>query len=225
MNVRFGEFRLDSGTRQLLVADTEVHLSPKAFDLLRILLEARPNALSKKELTEQLWPGTFVSESNLSVLIADIRRVLGDPPRNPQFVRTVHRFGYAFCGSAVSVPASRVSITDGGRSYWVMTGTRRIALAEGENMIGRDPGAGVWLDQPGVSRQHACILIADVEATVEDLGSKNGTYVRGKRITPSARLRDGDDIRVGPVLLTFRVLLPTGTTETEGTSGAVRPAS
>jgi hypothetical protein len=207
------------------VADTEVHLSPKAFDLLRILLGARPKVLSKKDLTEQLWPGTFVSEANLSVLIAEIRHVLGDPPRNPRFLRTVHRFGYAFCGSAVNMPASRVSITEGGRSCWLTTGTRRIGLAEGENMIGRDPRAVVWLDQPGVSRQHACILIADVEATVEDLGSKNGTYVRGERIASSARLRDGDEVRVGPVLLTFRVSLPTGTTETEGTSDAVRPAS
>jgi DNA-binding winged helix-turn-helix (wHTH) protein len=225
MNVRFGEFRLDSGTRQVFLVDTEVHLSPKAFDLLRILLEARPNAVSKRDLTEQMWPGTFVSEANLSVLIAEIRGALNDPPRSPRFVRTVHRFGYAFCGSAVTVPTPRVSVEGSGRDYWLMTSTRRIALTEGENLIGRDPHVVVWLDLPGVSRQHARIDIAEIEATVEDLGSKNGTYVRGKRITSSTRLTDGDEIRVGPVTLTFRVSLGTGTTETQSATGATRPAS
>jgi pSer/pThr/pTyr-binding forkhead associated (FHA) protein len=106
-----------------------------------------------------------------------------------------------------------------------MMSTRRIALAEGENVIGRDPRVVVWLDLPGVSRQHARILIDHVEATVEDLGSKNGTYVRGDRISSPARLNDGDEIRVGPVLLTFRVWSPMGTTETQDASGGLRPAS
>jgi DNA-binding winged helix-turn-helix (wHTH) protein len=224
MNVRFGEFRLDSGARQLFRSDAEVHLSPKAFDLLRTLLEARPNALAKTELTERLWPGIFVSEANLSVLIAEIRGVLADPPRNPRFVRTVHRFGYAFCGSAMDMPTSPGKVTTSDRSYWLMLSTRRIALADGENVIGRDPHAVVWLDMPGVSRQHARILIENAEATVEDLGSKNGTYVRGERIASSARLSDGDAIRVGPVLLTFRIWSPSGTTATQA-SGAARPAS
>jgi len=82
-----------------------------------------------------VWPGTFVSEANLSVLIAEIRRVLGDPPRNPVFVRTVHRFGYAFCGSAVNVSASQISITDGGRSYRV--GDDRCSLSH--RVSGFDP--------------------------------------------------------------------------------------
>src|SRR5580765_5218978 len=106
MNVRFGEFRLDSETRQLFRDDVEVHLSPKAFELLLMLLEARPKALSKAELMERLWPGTFVSDANLPVLVAEIRRALSDQPDQPRFLRTVPRFGYAFSGAVILLPAS-----------------------------------------------------------------------------------------------------------------------
>src|SRR5438128_1184395 len=106
MNIRFGEFRLDSDTRQLFCDEVDVHLSPKAFELLRALLEARPRVLSKPELHERLWPETFVSEANLSILVAEIRRVLGETPHQVRFVRTVHRFGYAFCGNVVDVQPS-----------------------------------------------------------------------------------------------------------------------
>src|SRR6476660_8789947 len=113
MNVRFGEFRLDSETRELFRDDAEVHLSPKAFELLLRLLEARPKALSKAELMERLWPGTFVTDANLSVLVAEIRHALSDQPGQSRFLRTVHRFGYAFCGMVISLPASAVHPTSG----------------------------------------------------------------------------------------------------------------
>lgn len=224
MNVRFGDFRLDGETRQLLEGDAEVHLSPKAFELLRMLLEARPKALSKANLTEQLWPSTFVSETNLSVLIAEIRAVLKDEPRTPRFVRTVHRFGYAFCGTAVDVASASV-VQSSGRSYWLMCGTRRISLVEGENVLGRDPKVGAWFDVPGISRHHARIRITNDQTTVEDLGSKNGTFVRGARVTSPTPLHDGEELRLGSMSLTFHVWTPTGTTVSQTTSGVTRTAS
>jgi DNA-binding winged helix-turn-helix (wHTH) protein len=60
------------------------------------MVEAAPRALSKSELLEHLWPGTFVVEANLPHLIAEIREALEDTSRSPRFVRTVHGFGYAF---------------------------------------------------------------------------------------------------------------------------------
>jgi hypothetical protein len=208
MHLRFGDFRLDAGARQLFKGEREVHLSPKAFDLLRMLLEVRPNAVSKTELMDRLWPGTFVAEANLTVLVAEIRRALADDPRSPQFVRTAQRYGYAFCGTAADLPALRLPAPATRLSYWLLTGTRRIALMEGENMVGRDPQFLIWLDVPSVSRQHACIRIGNGEAVIQDLGSKNGTYVRGERITSLARLHDGDQLRVGHVDLTYRVWAP-----------------
>ena len=101
MRIRFGPFTLDLESRQLTSAGKEIHLEPKAFELLSALVLERPKALSKADLQERLWPGTFVAEANLSNLVAEIRAALGDPARAPKFVRTAHGFGYAFCGDAV----------------------------------------------------------------------------------------------------------------------------
>ena len=82
-------------------------------------------------------------------------------------------------------------------------GGRQFLLAEGVTVIGR---AGVRIESGGVSRHHARIVQFDCgHAHVEDLGSKNGTFVGGKPVTDARVLRDGDEIRVGPVALTFSV--------------------
>ena len=96
----FGDFALDLESRQLVRAGTPVSLSPKAFQLLGLLVEGHPKALSKTELQDRLWPGTFVVEKNLTNLVSEIREALGDDPASPRFIRTVHRFGYAFHAAA-----------------------------------------------------------------------------------------------------------------------------
>ena len=224
MHVRFGPFRLDNNTRQLLRDETEVHLSPKAYELLRLLIAARPTALSKDRLMSELWPATFVSEASLSGLVAEIRSALGDRPAHPQFVRTVHRFGYAFSGDATPVTLSSPVLTTG-RTHWLVVGTRRIPLADGENLVGRDPQASVWCDQAGISRRHARILIANGEATIEDLESKNGTYVGDTRIAAPTRLRSGDEIRIAGVSFEFRTASSGPTTDTLSVSGGSNPSS
>jgi Tol biopolymer transport system component/DNA-binding winged helix-turn-helix (wHTH) protein len=100
VRIRFGPFTLDLESRQLTSGSEDIHLEPKAFELLSALVLARPKALSKADLQERLWPGTFVAEANLSNLVAEIRAALGDPARAPKYVRTAHGFGYAFCGDA-----------------------------------------------------------------------------------------------------------------------------
>ncbi|HMC22336.1 MAG TPA: winged helix-turn-helix domain-containing protein [Thermoanaerobaculia bacterium] len=96
MRLCFGDFAFDSLARQLFRGPHLVHLSPKAFQLLQALVEARPNAVSKHDLQALVWPNTFVSDANLAVLIGDIRSALGDDPRKPRLIRTVYGFGYAF---------------------------------------------------------------------------------------------------------------------------------
>src|SRR5258706_9709759 len=100
MPVSFGDFILDQAPRQLLRGGKERHLEPKAFELLELLLVRRPAAVAKAEIHERLWPGTFVSESSLTGLVAQGRQALRDNPRRPRFLRTVHGFGYAFSGVA-----------------------------------------------------------------------------------------------------------------------------
>ena len=88
MRLCFGDFTFDSLARQLFRGPELVHLSPKAFQLLQSLVEARPNAVSKHDLQALVWPNTFVSDANLAVLIGEIRSALGDDPRKPRLIRT-----------------------------------------------------------------------------------------------------------------------------------------
>jgi DNA-binding winged helix-turn-helix (wHTH) protein/Tol biopolymer transport system component len=98
--VQFGEFAVDVDRRQVFRGGTEVRLGPKAFDLLELLIRNRPRALSKAQIRDQLWPRTFVSDSNLTGLVNELRAALGDEARRPLFIRTVYGFGYSFRGEA-----------------------------------------------------------------------------------------------------------------------------
>jgi DNA-binding winged helix-turn-helix (wHTH) protein len=205
VKTRFGPFTVDSRTRQLLHDGRDLHLSPKAFDLLCVLLERRPDVVRKEELHARIWPDTYVVDANLNVLIGEIRRTLGDKALRPRFIRTAHGVGYAFCGAAadVDLPAARAHATT---RAWLVWKDRTFLLAEGENIIGRDPLCGVWLDASGVSRQHARIRIdaASRSASLDDLDSTNGTFVKGAAVIEPTRLADGDVITIGAVELTFR---------------------
>jgi FHA domain len=196
----------------LLRDGQEVHLSPKAFDLLNCLVENRARAMSRAELQQHVWPSTFVLDTNLATLVAEIRRALDDDAEDPRFVRTLHRFGYWFVGSVRKEDAIGTS-TNTPLHYWLIWETRQIPLTEGEHVVGRSPDAAVWIDAAGVSRHHARVTVAGETITVEDLGSKNGTFVRGTRITTQHPLADGDQIRFGSVVVTFRIPPPVGTTE------------
>ena len=215
MRVCFGEYTLDTESRQLLKDGAERRLSPKGFHLLLLLLESRPRAVSKTELHEQLWPDTFVSDATVTSLVAEVRGALGEKAGRGRFVRTVHRFGYAFMGVATEAPAE--SSREGRARCWIVWEHGQVALREGDHLLGRDDDVVVWLESPTVSRHHARISIVGGEARVQDLGSKNGTYVRGERLTAAAPLADGDEIRLGSVALTFRAPAASASTETQRT--------
>lgn len=215
MRVRFGTFVLDAGTRELLNGDAPVSLSPKAFDLLSILVAHQPKAMAKSDLLERLWPNTFVVEKNLANLISEIRDAIGDDRSNPRFIRTVHRFGYAFREPPQHAATGRSTRRADETAFIVRWAGGRVRLGEGEHILGRDPDAEILLDSPGVSRRHARLTISAGRARIEDLGSKNGTFVDGRRVDRPRVLADGDTIGVGSVKLTFRMLQSPGSTETE----------
>jgi DNA-binding winged helix-turn-helix (wHTH) protein len=207
MRLRFGDCEFDPDTREVFRGGKPIHVSPKAFALLAALIERRPKAISKDELHKLLWPDTFVSDANLPNLVAELREALGDDAHEPRIIRTVPRFGYAFRAETSGEIAS--SATSGFRLIW---GDREIALRRGENVIGRDDAAALWIDDDLVSRRHARIVVDEKGAVLEDLGSKNGTRLRGKRIRSPARLADEDLITIGPASMIFRVLHETGST-------------
>jgi DNA-binding winged helix-turn-helix (wHTH) protein len=211
VRVRFAQFDLDFDTRQLLRNGEEVHLSPKAFAVLSVLLARRPNVVAKADLFGEIWPDVFVVDGNLNVLVGEIRRALDDDAQSPRFIRTVHGVGYAFCGQVTE--ANRPAAAEGepakgahARRFWLAWKTQTFALEEGDNVIGRDPRCQAWVDHVGVSRRHACIrVVSSAERPVlTDLDSTNGTFVAGKRVAEATPLTDGDPIKVGPVTLKFR---------------------
>jgi DNA-binding winged helix-turn-helix (wHTH) protein len=216
----FGDFALDQTTRQLLRSGEPRHLEPKAFELLDLLVSRRPAAVAKAEIRDRLWPDTFVSESSLTGLVAQLRQALEDDPRHPRFVRTVHGFGYAFLAAVAEGTSAQ---TDSGRSSPRRTRARPVvlweekafALADGENVLGRDDGLAVTLEWPGVSRRHARIVIEGDRATLEDLSSKNGTFLRDERLGAPAPLVDGDTFRLGRLVLVFRMAPRAASTQTE----------
>lgn len=196
MKFEFGDVQLDEDTRQLRRKGAVVHLSPKGFDLLVTLIRERPRVLSKADLHARLWPQVFVSDASLAMLVAEVRAALGESARQPEFVRTVHRHGYAFQGH----------VRDLGETvgYWVVTDARQALLSAGENFVGRDPKLGIWLDSPSVSRRHACIRVDGDTVTLEDLNSKNGTFARDARVTGTTVIQDGDELRFGSIKVTLK---------------------
>jgi DNA-binding winged helix-turn-helix (wHTH) protein len=206
----FGEWTLDADRRLLSHGDDPVSLSPKAFDLLRLLAEHHERAFSKGELHEHLWPSTFVSDGSLTILVAEIRQVLQDDADHPRFIRTVRRFGYGFCAPVVRAAASRTAAAPG--QAWVIWGNQSIAVSEGETILGRALDATIRFDVPGVSRRHARLSVEGATITVEDLHSQNGTYVGGKQISGRAPISDGDEVRLGPVSIVIRLVSPDGST-------------
>ncbi len=210
MKATFGDFTLDTGTRQLLRGSepAEVHLSPKAFDLLAILLANRPGVVTKESLRDQLWAGTNVVDANLNNLASEVRAALGDDPQQPRYVRTAHRVGYAFCGDVAEPRA--VSKAPASSRLWLVWEGRSIVLEQPETLIGRDPKCAIWIDVPGVSRRHASIRILSNTAVLEDLASTNGTFVNDRPVGSTVTLEDGQTIRVGEATLTFRASASAG---------------
>lgn len=215
LRVRFGPCVFDTATRQLHRDGQPVPLSPKAFLLLEALVEARPRALSRAELHDRIWPATFISASSLNRLVAELRAAIGDDAHEPRFLRTVHGYGYAFSGEAGDEPVTKRGERrepPAPAAPYLLLGTEEYELSPGENLVGRAEECLVCVSSPRVSRRHARIRLADGRAIVEDLDSKNGTYVSGRLLAGPHELRDGDEILVGPVALRYRAFRRDGST-------------
>jgi DNA-binding winged helix-turn-helix (wHTH) protein len=196
---RFGPFSLDRQRRVLSREGADVHITPKAFDLLLLLIDEAPRVVAKRELHERVWPDTFVSDATLVGVIKELRRALGDRDAAAPIIRTVNRVGYGFARPVA--PTTRRALST---CHWLAGANRRYPLGVGENVIGRDPESAVPLDAASVSRRHARITVGGAAAVLEDLKSKNGTKVGGVVVVEPVTLRDGDRITVGTVPLVYR---------------------
>ena len=199
--VRFSSWTFDGPRRLLLDGDGQpAHLPRKAFDLLALLIANAPRVVPKAELHARLWPDTFVADSTLVALVKDLRHALRDHMADAPIVRTSHGVGYAFCATLKIARPDALT-----HDHWLIVRGRRVPLKAGDNLIGRNPRAEIWLDAAGVSRRHARIGVTAVKAELEDLGSKNGTFVGKVRIVEPVTLGNGDAITIGPLTIVFRM--------------------
>ena len=198
--MRFGKFDFDPVTRRVRCEGVDVHLAPKAFDLLAALIDGAPRVVSKRELHARLWPGGVVADATLVALIKQLRAALDDRDRAAPLIRTVHRVGYALEMPLVRREPASPSML----ARWLTVGQRRLSLAAGENIVGRDEAANLRIDDPMVSRRHARIVVSGASALIEDLGSKNGTFVDGTPVANgSVPLRNGLQLAFGTVLVVY----------------------
>jgi DNA-binding winged helix-turn-helix (wHTH) protein len=211
MRLVFDAFVLDLDQRRLLKGGVDVHLQPKAFELLRVLVEARPKALSKQEILDAVWPEVFVSENNLATVVRDVRTALGDDAQTPHYIRTAYGYGYAFAAAASAVGPPLAPLPSAWR---LIHNHREIVLVEGRTILGRAGPDVIVFDAPTVSRHHAAIEIRGDHATIEDLGSKNGTRIGSAEVAGAAVLTDGVEIRLGSVVLILRRRHDAATTDT-----------
>lgn len=222
MRLRLGDVTVDRERRGLFRGGVAVHVSPQGYRLLELLLDRRPAAVSRQEILDTVWPDVVVSDGSVAVLVNELRKALGDDARSPRFIRTLPAFGYALDGDVREVdgPARR-------SGHGIVWAGEVFALAEGENVLGRDPASAVVVGHPAVSRHHASVVVEGPRASIEDLGSHNGTWVGKRRVEGRAPLSDGDDIHLGSATLTYRgpASGASQTTVTPWQEGRTRPGS
>ena len=212
MAYRFGPFRYDPVSRCLFRGDREIALTPKARELLVFFLENPHRLLTRQDLSDRVWAETAVTDEAMRFQLFELRKALG--AEADHFIKTVPKEGYRW-ETDVRSEGDRDS-ADGTDLIFRLVGLKReIDLAPGANILGRERGVAVWIDDHAVSRHHARIVVGNGKATVEDLGSKNGTDVNGRRIAKATPLADGDEIRIGPATMRLQVLVSGGSTETE----------
>jgi DNA-binding winged helix-turn-helix (wHTH) protein len=210
MRFTFGSVRVDGGARTVSNAAGTVHLTTKALDLLLLLLEFRLSVVSKDQIYERLWPGTFVTESSIQTLIHEIRDAI-DVPGDPSWIRTVRGVGYCFEGHVVASGPPAAAPTSH-PAAWLVGDSIRVPLHAGENTVGRAGEGIIEIDAPTISRRHARIAIGD-SVLLDDLGSKNGTWLDGERVVESRTVPDGATVRLGSMTFTFRLARPPKPTE------------
>ena len=229
MSLRFLDCELDFDLHELRRGGELVHLTPKAYALLELLARERPRAVGRQQILDAVWPETFVGDGSISVAIAEVRRALGDSGPDGRSVRTVRGFGYAFCAvvtsPATAEPLPSMEPPPTAVCRLVAWGVDQRFLAIGEYLIGRGKECGLQVDVASLSRRHARLTVGEREATLEDLASKNGSFLNGERLAGSfaGAVHEGDEIRLGSVVFSLHWLANAGPTETLPPAGGAGP--
>jgi DNA-binding winged helix-turn-helix (wHTH) protein len=199
--MRFNDCVLDVSARQLERQGRVVPLEPKVYELLETLIKRRPTVVTNQELDELLWPDVYVARTSLTRLVSKLRAALGDTPEGASIIRTAYKTGCAFCAEVTCLPAAAAPQPARIELVW---GRQTLPLTDGVHLAGRDDACAFVIDAITVSRQHARITVLSGAATIEDLGSTNGTHVNGVRIAGATRLDFGDELSLGSERLQVR---------------------
>lgn len=185
--VVFDGFRVDAASQRLWRGERQIALRPKSWDVLCFLIE-RPGLLVTKEaLHHEIWRETAVSDDTLTKSIGELRRALGDNPRTPRFIETVHGRGFRFVatiegvgdepqGPAVGVDAQRLTATGPGEVSLPFVGrrqelhrlheslrlarqgARQLVFITGEAGIGKTSLSEEFLRSPALGGPDVCVL-------------------------------------------------------------------
>ncbi len=175
----------------------QIRLEVKIMELLTFFAQRGSRLLTRQELVDGVWNADFICDNTLTHAIAELRAALGDNCREPMYIETIHRRGYRLVAPVTTLEGRIPKETGSPSRYRIVDSTHSIQLREGANLIGRAPEATVRIDSIWVSRDHARILIDEAAATLEDLASRNGTFLNGIEVVRSMRLAAGDTIFLG----------------------------
>ncbi len=213
---RIGDWLVEPSLGRVSRGECTVQLELKVMDALVCLARHAGELVTRQQLVDEVWATEFISDNTLTHAIAELRSALGDDARHPSYIETIHRRGYRLLAPVADLePAPGPSPPAAAARFKLVTQGGEVLLAEGENLIGRAPDAAVTIDSSKVSRHHARILVEGPAVTLEDLGSKNGTFLNGERVEAHVNLADGDEIRVGRSVARFRFVVIGDRTMTE----------
>jgi len=205
---RFDPFELDVAAYALRRAGQRVKLEKIPMEILVLLVRNAGILVTRTEIHAALWGSeVFVDEgAAINTAVRKIRRALGDDAEHPRFIETVVGKGYRFIAPLEANDPGLDRADQSLPNFVVTRGRRQFVLDKGQNLMGRDPEATVYIDHPSVSRRHARVSIDSARAVLEDLKSRNGTFLDGRQIENPTEIHNGAIIGLGPITLTFVVL-------------------
>jgi DNA-binding winged helix-turn-helix (wHTH) protein len=213
---KIGDWLVEPDLDRITRDGVHTTLRPRVTELLVCLADRAGELATKQYLIDRVWQTEFVTVNALTQLIAELRRALGDDAGHPRYVETIPRRGYRLVAETTKTAvANEPAPEDRIRVSLIDENGIEIELTARVSTIGRAADAEVRIDSSRVSRRHARIVIEASTATLEDLGSKNGTRLRGRRIDGAATLEDADEIQIGADLARFRVRILDELTRTE----------
>jgi len=210
-----GDWMVDPTLDRITRDDREVRLRPRAMDVLTVLALSSGKLVTKNELIDKVWRTEHVGDHALTQVIAELRAALGDDARNPSFIENIPRRGYRLVASVIPIAESSVSPRGATMPFKLESDDGTHTLLQGSTVIGRTEDADICIDKTEVSRCHAMVTVQGTTAIIEDLGSKNGTFVNGHQVAGPTPLSNGDEIWIGRSVARMRFLIEGEPTKTE----------